>query len=54
METNIVVLENSDFMFQITSQRFKNLKSQNATSSWGDTRKNCMISRKQIGFKINE
>jgi hypothetical protein len=29
----------SDFMFQITNQEFKNLKSQIATSSWGGTRK---------------
>lgn len=28
-----------DFMFQLTSEEFKNLKSQNATSSWGGRRK---------------
>lgn len=28
-----------DFMFQLTQQEFKNLISQNATSSWGGTRK---------------
>ena len=28
-----------DFMFQLTSKEFKNLKSQNATSSWGGRRK---------------
>ena len=29
----------ADFMFQLTNQEFKNLKSQFATSSWGGTRK---------------
>lgn len=29
----------SDFMFQLTKKEFDNLKSQNATSSWGGTRK---------------
>ncbi len=29
----------SDFMFQLTKEEFENLKSQNATSSWGGTRK---------------
>jgi hypothetical protein len=28
-----------DFMFQLTQKEFKDLKSQNATSSWGGTRK---------------
>ena len=28
-----------DFMFQLTEEEFKNLKSQNATSSWGGRRK---------------
>ncbi|MDC0932216.1 ORF6N domain-containing protein [Arcobacteraceae bacterium] len=28
-----------DFMFQLTQEEFDNLKSQNATSSWGGTRK---------------
>lgn len=28
-----------DFMFQLTVQEYENLKSQNATSSWGGTRK---------------
>ncbi|GGB02934.1 hypothetical protein GCM10011511_27770 [Puia dinghuensis] len=28
-----------DFMFQLTEDEFKNLKSQNATSSWGGRRK---------------
>jgi hypothetical protein len=28
-----------DFMFQLTNQEFNNLKSQNATSSWGGKRK---------------
>ena len=28
-----------DFMFQLTENEFQNLKSQNATSSWGGTRK---------------
>jgi hypothetical protein len=28
-----------DFMFQLTDEEFKNLKSQNATSSWGGRRK---------------
>jgi hypothetical protein len=28
-----------DFMFQLTELEFRNLKSQNATSSWGGTRK---------------
>jgi len=29
----------ADFMFQLTEEEFKNLKSQNATSSWGGRRK---------------
>ncbi|MGB7402040.1 MAG: ORF6N domain-containing protein [Arcobacter sp.] len=29
----------NDFMFQLTKDEFENLKSQNATSSWGGTRK---------------
>jgi hypothetical protein len=29
----------SDFMFQLTNEEFENLKSQNATSSWGGRRK---------------
>jgi hypothetical protein len=29
----------ADFMFQLTEQEFENLKSQNATSSWGGRRK---------------
>jgi hypothetical protein len=29
----------ADFMFQLTKQEFENLKSQNATSSWGGRRK---------------
>lgn len=29
----------NDFMFQLIKDEFKNLKSQNATSSWGGTRK---------------
>ena len=29
----------ADFMFQLTEDEFKNLKSQNATSSWGGRRK---------------
>lgn len=29
----------SDFMFQLTKEEFENLKSQNAISSWGGTRK---------------
>jgi ORF6N domain len=29
----------SDFMFQLTAEEFENLKSQNATSSWGGRRK---------------
>lgn len=29
----------NDFMFQLTKDEFDNLKSQNATSSWGGTRK---------------
>lgn len=28
-----------DFMFQLTNEEFENLISQNATSSWGETRK---------------
>lgn len=28
-----------DFMFQLTEEEFENLKSQNATSSWGGNRK---------------
>ena len=28
-----------DFMFQLTEEEFKNLKSQNAISSWGGRRK---------------
>ena len=28
-----------DFMFQLTQEEFENLKSQNATSSWGGRRK---------------
>ena len=28
-----------DFMFQLTNEEFSNLMSQNATSSWGGTRK---------------
>lgn len=29
----------SDFMFQLTKEEYENLKSQNATSSWGGSRK---------------
>src|SRR6185503_12680123 len=29
----------ADFMFQLTKEEFENLKSQNATSSWGGRRK---------------
>ena len=32
-----------DFMFQLTQIEFENLKSQNATSSWGGTRKNPFV-----------
>lgn len=29
-----------DFMFQLSQEEFENLKSQNATSNWGEKRKN--------------
>jgi hypothetical protein len=35
---NIERFEGEDFMFQLTSQEFSNLRSQFATSSWGGTR----------------
>jgi hypothetical protein len=35
---NIARFEGDDFMFQLTNQEFRNLRSQFATSSWGGTR----------------
>ncbi len=50
-----------DFMFQLSNEEFKNLKSQFVTSSWGvfDAIRNLMTEkqpdmRKQIGFRVAE
>ncbi|MEA2017075.1 MAG: ORF6N domain-containing protein [Campylobacterota bacterium] len=39
MQNDILFIDPDDFIFQLTKIEFENLKSQNATSSWGGTRK---------------